>query len=47
MLLMWPPFFFGVIPIYGVLPYAMIVSENFRIACNIVHIVLRSNTLLI
>ena len=21
---MWPPFFFGVIPTYGVLPYAMI-----------------------
>ena len=26
-LLMWPPFFFGVIPTYGVLPYAMIVSQ--------------------
>ena len=23
-LLMWPPFFFGAIPTYGVLPYAMI-----------------------
>ena len=26
---MWPPFFFGVIPTYGVLPYAMIYVEDF------------------
>ena len=24
---MWPPFFFGTIPTYGVLPYAMIIHD--------------------
>ena len=27
---MWPPFFFGVIPTYGVLPYAMISQSVFQ-----------------
>ena len=29
-LLMWPPFFFGPIPTYGVLPYAMILPSHIR-----------------
>ena len=30
-LLMWPPIFFGVIPTYGILPYAMIVTHKLGI----------------
>ena len=35
---MWPPFFFGVIPTYGVLPYAMM--SGVPLPTNIVHTVL-------
>ena len=33
---MWPPFFFGVIPTYGVLPYAMILCKQPGLSVSLV-----------
>ena len=32
---MWPPFFFGAIPTYGVLPYAMILYQPLSVSATI------------
>ena len=34
---MWPPFFFGAIPTYGVLPYAMICEHSLTLSHNHIH----------